>query len=516
MNQRLRRSTAATACFLLALAGCSRAADVADHTDGSTTSTSQPTSQATSTAPVDPTTTGKTEPTPPASTDDVVIPSPRELKAGRSTPVEDPYYPDTSNPEFDALHYFLDLQWDGDTLTGLATITFRPTQRVDDFRLDLAAALEVGSVRLDGKDVDFTRQDDGLRVAAKGLDPGITHRVVIGYAGQPEPTPAPSRRADMTEGIGWSVSADGSVYAFQEPYGAFTWYPVNDHPSDEALYDARITTDGDDVGVFNGEFLGASESRGQTVARWHVDEPLASYLATIAIGPYTEYVDTTPSGMQISYWLRPTDRDLLAGLEEEGAESFEWLEKHAGEYPFSTLGVVVVDGSSAMETQTMITMSRGAVLRPDAVLAHEMAHQWYGNSVTPRDWKGMWLNEGWAMYMQQWFETDTGRPPYAGGISQWRSYDNQSRLSSGPPGDYDPMSFADTNVYLGPAMMLDEIRKRIGDEAFEQLVKDWPAEHENENVDRETFTRWVNDKTGRNLTPLIDRWLDSPQTPRPS
>jgi len=435
---------------------------------------------------------------------------------GRSTPVEDPYYPDTSNPEFDALHYFLNLSWDGLTLTGSTTITFRTTEDVGEFRLDLSAALEVDQVEVDGRGVEFSQQDDGLSVVTEGLETGATHTVVIDYTGRPEPTPAPSGRGDMTEGLGWNTSADGSVYTFQEPYGAFTWYPVNDHPSDEALYDARITTGGDDVGVFNGEFLGTSQSDDLTVARWHVDEPVASYLTTIAIGPYTEHVDTTPSGMEISYWLKPSDLDLLEALEVEGAESFEWLEEHAGEYPFSTLGVVVVDGSSAMETQTMITMSRGAAERPDAVLEHEMAHQWYGDSVTPIDWQGVWLNEGWAMYMQQWYETDTGRPPYAGGISQWRTYDVVSRLSSGPPGDYDPQSFGDTNIYLGPAMMLDEIRKRIGDEEFEELVKSWPAEHENENVSRADFTRWVNDKTGQDLTPLIDRWLDSPRTPRPS
>jgi hypothetical protein len=117
------------------------------------------------------------------------------------------------------------------------------------------------------------------------------------------------------------------------------------------------------------------------------------------------------------------------------------------------------------------------------------------------------------MYMQQWFESDTGIPVYAGGMANWRPFDTASRLLAGPPGDYKPDWFGDSNVYLGPAMMLDEIRQRVGDATFEELAKAWPAEHENQNVDRETFTRWVNDKTGLNLTPLINRWLDSPITP---
>ncbi len=208
------------------------------------------------------------------------------------------------------------------------------------------------------------------------------------------------------------------------------------------------------------------------------------------------------------------DRHALGALRREAVRAFDWLVDHAGPYPFDTLGMVVVGGASAMETQTMLTLSRSAIVRPDSVLEHEMAHQWFGDSVGPVDWQGLWLNEGWAMYLQQWYESDLGLYPYAGGISNWRSYDNASRRTSGPPGDFDPQTFGDVNVYLGPAMMLDAIRKRVGDETFADLVKAWAAEHAGQNVDRADFTAWVNDYTGQDLTALIDRWLDSPRTPR--
>jgi len=515
---RERAALAVAAGVTIVLTGCGSAADVASADRPSTTAPTEPTGIVDPSDPTTPST--PTAPSIPTGSPDLiddppVIPADSELAMGESDPVEDPLYPQQSNPEIDVLHYFLQLDWDGDTLLGTETVTFRATKDTDRIRLDLSSELGVQVVRLDGEPVDFTHENDGLVVLTPPVVADQRHELQIEYVGTPAPTPAPSQRSDPGEGLGWTQDLEGNVYTFQEPYGAFTWYAVNDHPSDEALYDARIVTYGDDVSVFNGVLRESVRIEGdRTVNSWHVDEPMASYLSTIAIGPYSEYVGSTDSGMDISYWVMPQDEDLVDGLKTEGAASFDWLEEHAGDYPFSSLGVVVVGGSSAMETQTMVTMSRGAVERPDAVLEHEFAHQWYGDAVTPVDWRGVWLNEGFAMYFQQWYERDTGRTMYGNSFETWRQVDNLSRQSAGPPGDYDPAAFADSNVYLGPALMLNEIRERIGDPEFEQLVKTWVTDHDNEQVDREVFTQYVNQQTGRNFTALIDSWLDSPTTPR--
>ncbi|MBA2446338.1 MAG: M1 family peptidase [Nocardioidaceae bacterium] len=526
-----RRATTTTALLLVVgVVGCSSAAEVVTDApssspgDAETSSPAEPTGSVSPGEPV-----SSASPTPPADTATSQPPSPsgEEPTAGQaevpeldvlavaeSEPAEDPYYPEMSNPEVDVLHYLLALDWDGARLNGETTVTFQATEDTSSVRLDLASALVVDQVSLDGEPIGHEQVDDGITFETGALMPGQTHTLVIPYAGVPEPTPAPSARSDMTGGLGWNVDDDGSVYTFQEPYGAFTWYPVNDHPSDKALYDAAVTAYDGDVGVFNG-VLESSEGAGDAVTNtWHLDEPAASYLVTIAIGPYTEHVKTTPSGMEISYWLMPRDEHLLPSLTRDGSDSFEWAEEHIGDYPFSSLGFLIVGGSSAMETQTLVTISRGAAGRPDAVVLHELSHQWFGDSVTPRDWQGMWLNEGWAMYLQQWFETDTGRTQYGGGIDSWRLFDLASRRTSGPPGDYDPESFGDVNVYLGPALMLDRIRQRLGDATFEEIVKAWPAQHEGETVDREIFTRWLNAQTGIDFTRLIATWLDSERTPR--
>ena len=177
----------------------------------------------------------------------------------------------------------------------------------------------------------------------------------------------PRRRASAAtwpRGWGGTSTRHGSVYTFQEPYGAFTWYPVNDQPSDKALYDADITTHGDDVAVFNGELVGRASHGDATTNRWHLDAPAASYLITLAIGPYTRVDRRHPERDAHLLLAAASRRVAAAGLESEGSHAFDWLTAHAGPYPFSTLGVVVVDGDSAMETQTMITLSAAALQPP--------------------------------------------------------------------------------------------------------------------------------------------------------
>ena len=357
---------------------------------------------------------------------------------GASHPVEDPYYPAKSNPEVDALHYNLQLAWDGRTLRGDVQMKFRAAVATDHIRLDLIHSLKVTSVGLDGAAVEAIQRGDGLVIDTGDLTKNSVHAVDITYAGRPHTVKAPSRRGDDQDGLGWTLDQDGNVYTFQEPYGAFTWFPVNDEPSDKAFYDAEITVPKGDTGVFNGVLRGQHPSGAKaTTFDWHLASPVASYLTTIAIGPYTAHHDTMPDGTPATYWVLQRDESDLSKLESQTQDAFGWLLKHAGPYPFSTFGTVVVGGSSAMETQTMVTMSRVALDRPDAVVEHEMAHQWFGDAVTPRNWLGLWLNEGWAMWMQQAYEKYRGGYEYLGGMNNWRPYDEQSRAAERPARDYD-------------------------------------------------------------------------------
>ncbi|MBA2530943.1 MAG: M1 family metallopeptidase [Nocardioidaceae bacterium] len=440
-----------------------------------------------------------------------------DFSGALSHPREDPYYPSKGDPRVDALHYELELRWTPRTrtLTGTAAITVRAARDVQRLQLDLGDSLRVRGVRLDGTPVPARHPGKYLVIDTGALAKGSRHTLRIAYSGTPKPVRAPVSRSDFST-VGWTTTRSGDVWTMQEPFGAFTWYPVNDHPSDKAYYDVTINTPRGEVGVFNGRMTSRRVVDGRTVTGWHLAAPAASYLTTIAIGDYRRYRDTGPHGLPITYWVERGDRDLLPELRHTPA-LIRWLERHLGRYPFDRIGAVVVPSRSAMETQTLITM--GANVRTQGapwveVLQHEYVHQWYGDSVTPDNWKDMWLNESFAMYLEIRWSADKG---YAS-MREWRRYlrlnDQYFRDVYGPPGEYDRDDFGSANVYYCGALMLDRLHAKLGDRLFSQVLRRWPQRHAGDNVDRDDWIAWLNRVTDRNLRPFVTDWLTSPRTPR--
>jgi aminopeptidase N len=437
-------------------------------------------------------------------------------RGARSTPQEDPYYPSRGDPSVDALHYGLDLRWAprSRTLTGLARITFRAPVAESQVRLDLGDPLRVRRVTLDGRRVPFGHPGKSLVVTTGTLAADSRHRLDVSYRGHPHPVAAPTRRGDIPH-LGWTTTRRGEVWTMQEPYGAYTWYPVNDQPADRAFYDLRISAPRGMVGIANGRMVSRRTSSGRTVTRWHLASPAASYLTTIAIGDYVRRTDRGPHGLPISYWLPRRNQQALPELRRTPA-MIRWLESKLGPYPFDRIGAVVVPSISAMETQTLVTMGGRLMFdrrtfRSD--LLHEYAHQWYGDTVTPNNWTDLWLNESFAMYTQIRWEVAKG---YAT-MAQWRALlveqDPSLRASDGPPGAYNRKDFGELCVYYCGALMLDRLRGQLGDRLFGKVWRGWPQRHRFASVDRADYIAWLDARTGRDLGPFVSRWLTSTTTP---
>lgn len=435
------------------------------------------------------------------------------LDAAVSTPVEDSVYPSKGDPGVDALHYDLNLGWtpSADTLTAVETLVFRATADADQFQLDLAEPLHVSSVTLDGKAVDH-RHDGKDLVVESPVTADERYTLVVHYGGVPGPVPAPTTRADLSQ-VGWTVDARHQVWTMQEPYGAYSWYAVNDQPSDKALYSFTIAAPAPMVGVANGRLTSRVKQHGDTVTTWSLDEPASSYLVTIAIADLRMTKDRSADGVPITYWTPRSGPLDTVGRLRAAPGALAWLEQKLGPFPFSSLGVVVVDSESGMETQTMITLGKTAYATSPEVLVHEIAHQWYGDEVTPADWRDVWMSEGMALYLQGVWQAGHDGQTVDALMGAWALNEPQMRREAGPPADYDPNMFGSGNIYYGPALMWNELRHKLGNREFWSLVRAWPRAHADANASYDDITSWWSQRTGQDLKPFFDLWLLSRTSP---
>ncbi len=489
----MKRLLAAAAAGALLVAGCSD--DEPIRSGGSSVPVDDGTA---SESPADPPTTDL----PPAADLDIAV----------SEPQEDSLYPEVGDPGVDALHYDLALGWapDTDTLQGTETLVFRSTETDDDFQLDFSEVLEIGALTVDGAAVGFEQVGKDLVVRTPVVE-DQRYTMVIEYSGTPEPVDVPVQRSDFSQ-TGFTIDDDHQVWTMQEPWGAHSWYAVNDHPSDKAFYDFELAVPSPWTGIANGDLTSTEEQGGLTITHWHLAEPAASYLTTLAFGDYDQTELSGPRDIPIRIFTPRASPETVEGP-STAPDAMEWLEQHLGPYPFDTFGIVVVDSASGMETQTMVTLGNtDYTLSPEVVL-HEIAHQWYGDVVTPDDWRDLWMNEGMATYLQGMWEAEQAGISIDEQMDQWAQFEGDERELAGPPGNYDVDNWGSGNVYYSGALMWHELRQLVGDSVFFKAVRGWPRSQDNRSSNREALERYFEKRTGEELSALFDAWLLGEQTP---
>jgi aminopeptidase N len=435
---------------------------------------------------------------------------PPAYAAGVSHPVADPLYPQHGTDALDVLYYGLDLNWSvtTKTLTGTATLQIRPTRDAASMSLDFKP-YHLDRVTVGGAPAIAAVTEEKLVVStAVRADHPIT--LVVTYHGRPMQTPMPSKRPD-THPLGLTVGPDGGLWTMQEPFGAFTWYPANDQPSDKALYDIAITVPKGWTGIANGTPAGHT---GNTF-RYHSADPVATYLTTLAVGEYRETTVTGPHGLPVSLWYHADEAKYLSRFKRVPSY-LTWLEAHFGPYPFPSAGMVLVPSDSAMETQQTVTMGNDDLEDSqeytDGTTMHEFTHQWFGDTVTPAGWPDLWLSEGWALYAQGRYDTDVYHTKPST-VAEKRRSDGRYRKQYGPPAHPKAAEFAAPGVYVCASNMLRQLDQALGDQRFFAMGAAWAQQHRGTNQTRASFTAFVNRFTGHDFTPLINAWLDSPTTP---
>jgi aminopeptidase N len=425
--------------------------------------------------------------------------------------VGDEYYPELGNGGYDVAAYTLDLDYDpaSDVLDATATIEAEATQALSSFNLDLTG-LEVTAVLVDGAEARSEHDGDHELVVtpAEPIASGAPFTVEVEYGGTPGPV-----TSQALGPVGWRPTDDGA-FVLSEPEGASTWFPGNDHPIDKAPFTIRVTVpDGLEVAA-NGVLQEQTPAgEGRTTWVYEASDPMATYLATVEIGQFVFEEAAGPGGVTIRNVFAERVAEDASFDFGRTAEMIGVFNGSFGPYPFDVYGSVVVDEfiGVALETQTLSLFGAEIVdgqRSLEVILAHELGHQWFGDSVSVARWQDIWLNEGFATYAQWiWGEHAGGSSVDESARQAHRSMESVPELAVPPPGDPGPNSIFAPSVYERGAVTLHALRLTVGDEVFFETLRTYTSEFADGNATTDDFIEVAERVSGDELSALFDEWL---------
>lgn len=433
--------------------------------------------------------------------------------------MSDPYLPGSGNSGYRVSHYDLDLEYKVaiNRLSGTARITAVTTDPLDVVTLDLSGALRVTKVTVNGKRPSgFRCTNDKLSITLTApLPAGTELSITVGYRGSPRP------HRTLWGDVGFEELTDGALVAGQ-PNGASSWYPCDDRPGAKAGYRIRFAAENGYQVICNGRLVSRRVGPGQTTWTYAQPEPTASYLVTAQIGRY-DTVDMTDAPVPMRAALPPALRQAFEHDFARQPQMMQLFVELFGPYPLdSGYTVVITEDELEIPLEAQGVSIFGANhcdghRGEERLIAHELAHQWFGNSVTARCWRDIWLHEGFACYAE-WLWFDWLAAQGSGGRTVDESARHYYRRLGAAPQDLlladpGPRDMFDDRVYKRGALTLHVLRRRIGEEKFFALLREWTARHRHGCVDTADFTALAAEHTDENLQDLWDAWLYATAVP---
>jgi len=438
----------------------------------------------------------------------------------------DSLFPHVGNGGYDVLHYDLDIAWTpgapvatASTIDATARITAEAQTPLSEFSLDFEG-LTVDSITVDGVPATWERD----------IDPAVTKYKLIVTPAEPvegdftavvEYSGSPVKHIDPDDSPeGWIAGDDGAT-AVNEPVGAMTWYPVNNSLKDKAKYDIKLTIprqlDGESMAAASNGTL-HSKTRNGSLETWHWKQPnqMAPYLSMVSIGKYEvrESVIELESGTYrdwtfLDVAMTPTQRNTTLASLAQTEGIMRWMESHFGPYPGVATGAVVdrINVGYALETQDR-SFYQNQVTK--GTLIHEIAHQWFGNAVSPTDWSDLWLNEGAGDYMPRAYNFETGATPDSPATSYFAAY-NRSAATAGqwsvPLAGFTDPAILFHYVYSRGGLTYETLRTIVGDETWFEIMRTWVAENNGSDASTADFVELAERISGKELSPVLDPWL---------
>jgi aminopeptidase N len=454
-------------------------------------------------------------PAPPTSVDPGTTTTPATTDA--STSAGDELYPELGSADLDVAHYDVQLDYDpaSNELSGTVSIDVAVDRRTPQLAFD-AVGLTVESVTVDGEPAEFDTTASELLVTPDiPVGPSRTGRptnVEIAYRDQPGP-------ADTTASlpVGWFTTRRGA-YVLNEPDGARSWLPSNDHPSDKATWRFAITVPAGTTAVANGTLVGERLDTDDSTWVWRQDDPMATYLVQLLVGDYRVLDGGRAAGVPIVNVALAADVERMQPYFDLTPPQMEFFERILGPYPLDGYGLAMSDSvpGLAMETQGRSLFSRSDFQGGEPgyiehlLLAHELAHQWFGNAVTPAAWRDIWLNESFASYAQWlWLEEAGLEDLEVVAQSNLEARQQPTRPTSEPTAE----TLFDYESYDGGAVVLHALRKVVGDDAFFEILRRWVADNNGQSRTTDDFVALAEQVAGRSLDEWQAEWLDAAALP---
>ena len=419
----------------------------------------------------------------------------------------DPYYAELGNGGYDVEYYALTLDVDPatNTLMGTTQIVATATQSLKSFNLDLHA-LTVDRVQVDSLIAEFTRQADELTITLnKPLLEGRSFTTLVTYHGVPELLSFEAFPVPM----GWSHADDGSINVWGEPAAASTWFPSNNHLRDKANYRFEITVPKPWVVAASGVLQETREQGDKTLFVFEMHQPMATYLASVNIDHYEQVMQAGTVPIQ-NYFPPDYPIEYRQAFDVLPA-ALEFFSQQIGPYPFESYGVVIASRSSpcniadtALEVQSLSVHCPSASMASERVIVHELAHQWFGDSVSLKNWQDVWLKEGFATYAE-WMWRVKNDPAELRRVAR----EEKQAFSDSPASVAEPPANAlyTRESYTGAALVLQALREQIGDDVFMQLLKTYASHFQYGNASTQDFMALAEEVSGQDLDAFFEAWL---------
>jgi len=419
--------------------------------------------------------------------------------------LDDPLYPQLGNGGYDVQHYTIALTVDveSNTIRGTTTIAAQAVADLASFNLDMVG-LTVDDLTLNEERAAYGRLGQELTITPTvAIAQGEPFTVAISYHGSPNPVVDPGV---PFSGVGWLHYPDVGSYVLSEPSGAMNWFPNNNHPTDKATYSFYISVPDSYVVAANGLLIKIVEKEGMHTYHWEASDPMASYLATVNVARFTMIREEGPDGLPIINFFPDESSDRMQRNFANTNAMIAYFSERIGPYPFESYGAIVMEVSlgGALETQTRSIFGRSATI--DMIIAHELAHQWFGNSISLASWRDLWLNEGFATYFQYlWIEENKGKTIFESTMLGAYMAIKTGELPA--PGDPPLDNLFGPSVYTRGAMTLHALRLTVGDEHFWEIVQQYYQRYQGGNASTADFIAVAQEVSDVDLTDFFQGWL---------